>query len=75
MYTIRLSSPDDAERICAFFRNAHVIADRAGATLVNLQIPGAPTPAHELREITGYVTTWNALNPGHAVSLASDEAA
>ena len=72
MYLLRLSEPADLARLCEFLRSAHVRADAATDDTVSASMPGAPTPLHERREIMGYVTTWNALNPGSVVELVAD---
>ena len=64
VYLLRLSQPDDLVRVCEFLRSAHVCAQTQDDGTVTASIPGAVTPLHERREIAGYVTTWNALNPG-----------
>jgi len=46
-----------------------VNAEPADDGSVRASIPGASTPLHERREIAGYVTTWNALNPGRTVEV------
>ena len=69
MYLLRLSEPADLARVCDFLRGAHVDAHASGDDIVSASIPGAPTPLHERREITGYVTTWNALNPSSTLEL------
>lgn len=69
MYLLRLSDPDALSDVCAFFRRVHVDARARGDGMLTAAIPGAPSSLHEWREITGYVTTWNALNPGATVEL------
>jgi hypothetical protein len=60
---------DDAAEVAAlldFLRAVHVhVLDVRGAT-VKVELPGAPSPLHEHRELVGYVTTWNALNAAKA---------
>jgi hypothetical protein len=34
-------------------------------------VPGANSELHELRELSGYVVTWNALHPGQVATLES----
>ena len=67
--SIRLSRPVDLDSFCAFLHAVHVHAEPADDGSVRASIPGASTPLHERREIAGYVTTWNALNPGRAVEV------
>lgn len=69
VYLLRLSDPETLSDVCAFFRRVHVDARERGDGLLTVEIPGAPSALHEWREITGYVATWNALNPGAAVEL------
>ena len=67
--SIRLSRPVDLEPFCAFLRGVHVHAEQLDEVSVRASVPGAPTPLHERRELGGYVTTWNALNPGRRAEL------
>jgi hypothetical protein len=67
--SIRLSRPVDLDSFCEFLRAVHVHAEPAGDGSVLASVPGAPTPLHERRELAGYVTTWNALNPGRKAEV------
>jgi hypothetical protein len=69
VYLLRLTDPNDLQRLCDFLRNANVDTRAEGPDIVAVTIPGAATPLHERREVTGYITTWNALNPGSRVDL------
>jgi hypothetical protein len=69
VYLLRLSEPDDLARVCEFLRRVHVDAQARADGTVSVAIPGAASPLHERREITGYLTTWNALNPGSSLEL------
>ncbi len=54
------------EALLDFLRAVQVhVLDVRGAA-VKVELPGAPSPLHEHRELAGYVTTWNALNAAHA---------
>jgi hypothetical protein len=50
-------------------RSVHLHVEENEDGTITATAPGAPTPLHERREISGYVTTWNALNPGNPVTL------
>jgi hypothetical protein len=69
VYVLRLSDPRDVDHLCDFLRRVRVdVAMRPDGT-VSAAVARAPTPLHELAELTGYVTTWNALNAGSRVEL------
>lgn len=70
MYVLRLSRPNDLDRVAAFLRSVqlHVRVNDDGT--ITVAAPGARTPLHERREIGGYVTTWNALNPASQIGLS-----
>jgi hypothetical protein len=69
VYLLRLSDPENVDHLCDFLRRVRVdIVVRPDGT-VSAAIAGAATPLHELRELSGYVTTWNALNAGSTVEL------
>ena len=67
--SIRLSRPVDLEPFCEFLHGVHVHAAPLDDRSVRASVPGAPTPLHERRELSGYVTTWNALNPGRRAEV------
>lgn len=71
VYLLRITDSQDLERVRDFLTNAHVSVRDHDDGVIRVSIAGAPTPAHERREITGYVTTWNALNPRSPVELTS----
>jgi hypothetical protein len=62
--SIRLTHSEDVERFCEFLRAAQVHTETGRDGMVRVSLTGAPTPLHARRELTGYVRTWNALNPG-----------
>lgn len=69
MYVLRLSDPNDLDRVCAFLCSVQLrVAVNEDGT-ITVTAPGARTPLHERREIGGYVTTWNALNPASPIGL------
>lgn len=70
MHLLELSPSVDVERLCRFLRDVHVTIGHLGGGVLEASIPGAPTENHERRELLGYVTTWNALNPAMRVELA-----
>jgi hypothetical protein len=69
VYFLRVTRPKDLDRLCLFLRGVHVdLRPRDDAT-VTVSIPEAQTDLHERRELTGYIATWNALNPASHVEL------
>jgi hypothetical protein len=66
---LRLSKPDDFDRLCAFLTAARFVVRRQPDGTVGVNIPGAASRRHEEQEVVGYVTTWNALNPGSRVGV------
>lgn len=69
MYLLHVSHPADLDRVCAFLREVHLHVEENEDGTITATAPSAPTPLHERREIDGYVTTWNALNPARPVRL------
>jgi hypothetical protein len=69
VYLLHLSHSTDLDRVCEFLRSVHLLVETNEDGTITAAAPGAPTPLHERREIDGYVTTWNALNPGSPVRL------
>ena len=72
MYVLRLSDPDDVEHFCDFLRRVRVDVVVRPDGMVSAAVAAALTPLHELRELSGYVTTWNALNAGRMVELVEE---
>ncbi len=70
VYVLRLSHPNDLDRACAFLRSVQLHARVNEDGTITVTAPGARTPLHERREIGGYVTTWNALNPASPIGLS-----
>jgi hypothetical protein len=70
VYVLHVSHPKDLDRVCVFLRSVHLHVEENEDGTITATAPGAPTPLHERREISGYVTTWNALNPASPVTLA-----
>lgn len=70
MHRLRVHRAADLERFCDFLRAVHVRVDKIDGAFVSASVPGASSALHERREMYGYVTTWNALNPGSVVELA-----
>jgi hypothetical protein len=69
LYVLHVSHANDLDPVCAFLRSVHLhVHDNEDGT-ITVTAPGAPTPLHERREIGGYVTTWNALNPAGPIRL------
>ena len=69
MYLLQLSHTADLDRVCDFLRGVQLLVEANEDGTISATAPGARTPLHERREIAGYVTTWNALNPGSPVRL------
>ena len=69
MYTVILRDPADRERLCAFFRDVHVCVLGAEGDRIEVAVPSPVSPQHAERELSGYVVTWNALNPGAYAEL------
>ena len=69
VHRVQLLTTVDLDRFCAFLREVHVRVHSAAGVEVLASIPGAPSPLHERRELVGYITTWNALNPESQVRL------
>jgi hypothetical protein len=69
VYVLHMTHPNDFDRVCSFLRSVHIDLRDNGNGTITVSAPGAPTPLHERREINGYVTTWNALNPAHPIRL------
>jgi hypothetical protein len=67
---MRINRAVDLERFCDFLRAVHVLVHEVEGAIVSASVPGAASALHERREMSGYVTTWNALNPGSLVELA-----
>lgn len=69
MFVVRVTHPSHLDRVCVFLRSVHVDARVNEDGTIEVCAPGARTPLHERRELAGYVTTWNALNPGSPIEL------
>jgi hypothetical protein len=70
VHRLRIFRPDDVNRFCDFLRAVQVQVEGIEGAVVTASLPGAPTDLHERREIDGYITTWNALNPASFVEIA-----
>jgi hypothetical protein len=69
VYLLRVSRPTDLDRVCVFLRIVHLDVQANEDGTITVTAPGARSPLHERREISGYVTTWNALNSASPVEL------
>jgi hypothetical protein len=69
VYTLHVTHPNDSDRVCLFLRGVHLDVRVADDGTITVSAPGAPTALHERREISGYVTTWNALNPARLIEV------
>jgi hypothetical protein len=74
VFVLRVTQPNDLDRVCLFLRSVHIHVQANKDGTITAAAPGAPTPEHERREVSGYVTTWNALNPASPVMLVEIEA-
>ena len=70
VYVLQVSHPNDRDRVCAFLRSVQLCVAVNEDGTVTVTAPGARSPLHERREIDGYVTTWNALNPASPIGLS-----
>ena len=70
MHRLRIFRSDDVDRFCEFVHAVQVHVDAIDDAIVTASLPGAVSELHERREIDGYVTTWNALNPTSYVEIA-----
>lgn len=73
MFVLHVSRPDDVDRVCRFLRSVQLHVQENEDGTITASAPGARTPLHERREIGGYVTTWNALNPASPIRLVESE--
>jgi hypothetical protein len=69
VYVLHVFQPKDLDRVCVFMRGVHLNVDERADGTMAVTAPGAPTALHERREIAGYVTTWNALNPANPITM------
>jgi hypothetical protein len=69
VYVLHASHANDVDRICIFLRSVHLGVLHHEDGTITVSAPGAPTDLHERREIGGYVTTWNALNPSSPIDI------
>jgi hypothetical protein len=69
VYLLHVSHPSHLDRVCTFLRSVHLHVQENEDGTITAAAPGAPSPLHERREIHGYVTTWNALNPASPIKL------
>jgi hypothetical protein len=74
VYVLHVSHPNDLDRVCVFLRSVHLRVQENGDGTITATAPGARSPLHERREISGYVTTWNALNPASPIRVVGEEA-
>ena len=69
MHLLHLAHSEDLDRVCRFLRSVHLAVQENADGTLSATAPGARTPLHERREIGGYVTTWNALNPSSPITM------
>jgi hypothetical protein len=70
MWNVVVDQPADVEALLDFLTAVHVRVLGVDGLVISVALPGAPSAHHEYREIAGYVTTWNALNPSQRAALA-----
>ena len=71
MFRIRLGGPQQALSLLEFLAGVAVEAERTtDPDLLSASLPGAPSAAHERRELAAYVQTWLGLNPGFEAEIA-----
>ena len=68
-YTVVLRDPADSARLCAFFDEVQVRVLAADGARIEVELKESVSPLHAQRELSGYVVTWNALNPGAHAEL------
>jgi hypothetical protein len=71
MYTVFVRDPRDRDRLCAFLREVRVRVVRAAGDRIDVDLTGAVSDVHAQRELSGYLVTWNALNPGAHAEIAA----
>jgi hypothetical protein len=69
VFLLHVSRASDLDRVCIFLRSVHLQVEVNEDGTIRATAPGARTPLHERREIGGYVTTWNALNPSSPIEM------
>ena len=69
MHLLHLAHSEDLDRVCLFLRSVQVAVQQNADGTLSATAPGARTPLHERREIGGYVSTWNALNPSSPITM------
>ena len=72
VYLLHLSHPEDRDRVCVFLRSVHLAVQENADGTLSATAPGSRTPLHERREVGGYVTTWNALNPSSPITIVQE---
>jgi hypothetical protein len=69
VWNVLVDQPADVEALLDFLSAVHVRVLDVDGCVISVALPGAPSPNHEYRELAGYVTTWNALNPDRRANL------
>ena len=69
MYTVRVRDPRDRDRLCAFLRDVQVEVLHTDGGHIEVALRSPVSMLHAQRELSGYVITWNALNPGAHAEL------
>jgi hypothetical protein len=69
VWNVLVDEPADVEALLDFLRVVHVRVAGVNDRVISVSLPGALSAHHEYRELLGYVTTWNALNPERRAEL------
>jgi hypothetical protein len=65
MLHVRLSDPGLSPSLRGFLARVSAAAElTTDPRVLAVELPGAPSPAHELREIVNYLDTWQGLTGG-----------
>jgi hypothetical protein len=67
---VRVNRPEDLAPFTEFMRNVEVRALSDESRFVSLALlKKQVTRLHEERELAGYISTWNAINPSRRVTI------
>jgi hypothetical protein len=66
---IRLSDASLADDLCAHFRRSGFECDPAGASMVDVSRPDAPSVEQERRELALHLRVWQAIHPEVSAEL------
>jgi hypothetical protein len=71
MNLLRCSDPNDLAAVIEFLCCVQVDARAEDDGTISASVPGAATALHGRREISGYIATWNTLNPSRHLELVA----